>query len=224
MVDIDGVLSLFGFPPHAPPEGSWHFVEGIPHFLSAAAARHLLALVSLFELVWCSGWEEKADEHLPHLLGLPRGLPHLSFERGADRTEDADEARATEVGAAGAGWGTGGASAGGADPAAGKSLHGHWKLSAIDVYARGRPLAWIDDCIDAACHAWAAARGAPTLLVQTQPDIGLTAADAEALARWAPYPSTSGTSSSASSSTKPGSESPAPIFSSDARSASNSWP
>lgn len=191
MVDIDGVLSLFGFPPHAPPEGSLHFVEGIPHFLSAAAARHLLALVSLFELVWCSGWEEKADEHLPHLLGLPRGLPHLSFERGAGP---------------------------------GQSLHGHWKLAAIDAYAHGRALAWVDDCIDAACHTWAAARGAPTLLVQTQPDIGLTADDSEALARWAPYPSTSGTSSSASSSTKPGSESPAPIFSSDARSASNSWP
>jgi hypothetical protein len=213
MVDIDGVLSLFGFPPHAPPEGSWHFVEGIPHFLSAAAARHLLALVSLFEPVWCSGWEEKADEHLPHLLGLPRGLPHLSFERGADRTASAGAAT------------TGGASAGGADPAAGRSLHGHWKLSAIDAYARGRPLAWVDDCIDAACHTWAAARGAPTLLVQTQPDVGLTAADAEALARWAAYSSTtSGTSSSASSSTKPGSESPAPIFSREARSASNSWP
>jgi HAD domain in Swiss Army Knife RNA repair proteins len=220
MVDVDGVLSVFGFSPHDPPEGSLHFIEGIPHFLSAAAARHLLALVSVFELVWCSGWEEKADEHLPHLLGLPRGLPHLRFERSADRTAGADEARAGEAGAGGAG-------AGGADPAAGKSLHGHWKLAAIDAYAHGRALAWIDDCIDAACHAWAAARGAPTLLVQTQPTIGLTAADAEALARWARYSSTSttsGTSSSASSSTKPGSESPAPIFSSDARSASNSWP
>jgi hypothetical protein len=220
MVDIDGVLSLFGFPPHAPPEGSWHFVEGIPHFLSAAAARHLLALVSLFEPVWCSGWEEKADEHLPHLLGLPRGLPHLRFDRGADHTAGADEARAAEASA-------GGADAGSADLAAGKSLHGHWKLAAIDAYARGRPLAWVDDCIDAACHAWAAARPAPTLLVQTSPAEGLTAGETAQLSAWAQaprYPSTSGTSSSASSSTKPGSESPAPIFSSDARSASNSWP
>ena len=29
-----------------------------------------------FELVWCSGWEEKANDHLPHLMGLPT-LPHL---------------------------------------------------------------------------------------------------------------------------------------------------
>jgi hypothetical protein len=206
MVDIDGVLSLFGFASHVPPEGSWHSIDGIPHFLSAAAARHLLALVSLFELVWCSGWEEKADEYLPHLLGLPRGLPHLSFERGTG---------------------------------AGESLHGHWKLAAIDAYAGARPLAWIDDCLDGACHRWAGARQAPTLLVQTTPAQGLTEREAAQLRAWgeelrggpipAFYSSTasgtaSGTSSSASSSTNPGSESPAPIRSNEARSASNSWP
>jgi hypothetical protein len=179
MVDVDGVLSLFGFPPHAAPAGSLHFVEGIPHFLSPAAAHHLLALVSLFELVWCSGWEEKADEHLPHLLGLPRGLPHLSFGRGA--------------GAAGAGGGGGAesgthrAAADGAQAgaAAGKSIHGHWKLAAIDAYAGARALAWIDDCIDAACHAWAQARAVPTLLVQTSPAQGLTEREAAQLRRWA---------------------------------------
>jgi hypothetical protein len=200
LVDIDGVLSLFGFPAHDPPEGSWHSIDGIPHFLSAVAARHLLALVSVFELVWCSGWEEKADEHLPHLLGLPRALPHLSFERSA---------------------------------AAGESLHGHWKLAAIDAYAGVRSLAWVDDCLDGACHAWASARVAPTLLVQTVPAQGLTEREAAQLHAWCgelrgPTPTysstTSGTSSSASSSTNPGSESPAPMRSSEARSASNSWP
>jgi hypothetical protein len=152
MVDIDGVLSLFGFPPHTPPEGSLHFIDGIPHLLSSTAARHLLALVSLFELVWCSGWEEKADEHLPLLLGLPRGLPHLSFARrgGADR-----------------------------------SIDGHWKLAAIDAYAGERALAWIDDCIDDACRAWARARAAPTLLVQTSPERGLTEREAARLRAWA---------------------------------------
>jgi hypothetical protein len=178
MVDIDGVLSLFGFPPHAPPEGSLHFVEGIPHFLSPAAARHLLALVSLFELVWCSGWEEKADEHLPHLLGLPRGLPHLSFERRA-RTDGAGATDAT----AGDPPTDSTPAAGGA--AAGKSLHGHWKLAAIDAYAAARPLAWIDDHIDDACHAWAQARAAPTLLVQTAPQLGLTEREATRLRAWA---------------------------------------
>jgi HAD domain in Swiss Army Knife RNA repair proteins len=162
LVDIDGVLSLFGFPAHDPPEGSWHSIDGIPHFLSATAARNLLALVSLFELVWCSGWEEKADEYLPYLLGLPRGLHHLSFERGAGPTRAAGS--------------TGGTAAG--------SLHGHWKLAAIDAYAGPRPLAWVDDCIDGACHAWAAGRAAPTLLVQTTPARGLTEREAAQLRTW----------------------------------------
>ncbi len=174
MVDIDGVISLFGFPPHAAPKGSLHFIEGIPHFLSPAAARHLLALVSLFELVWCSGWEEKADEHLPHLLGLPRGLPHLSFERGAGAAGIGGAAGSRD-GAAGSGTGTAG----------GKSIRGHWKLAAIDAYAGARALAWIDDCIDAACRAWAQERAAPTLLVQTSPERGLTEREAEQLRAWA---------------------------------------
>src|SRR3712207_3767451 len=77
-VDIDGVLSLFGFAPHAVPEGTWTQVDGIAHLLSATAAEHPQRLASRFELVWCSGWEEKANEHLPHLLGLGP-FPHLTF-------------------------------------------------------------------------------------------------------------------------------------------------
>jgi hypothetical protein len=190
LVDIDGVISLFGFPPHAPPpESSLHFIDGIPHFLSAAAARHLLTLVPLFELVWCSGWEEKADEHLPHLLGLPRRLPHLSFER--ERTRGAAAADVGTEGAttdAGANRGTADAAREGADrgaAAGSKSLQGHWKLAAIDAHAGARPLAWVDDCIDPACHAWAMARGAPTLLVQTAPARGLTECEAAQLREWA---------------------------------------
>lgn len=77
--DIDGVISLWGFPLDDRPAGRFVAVDGIPHFLSTRAAEHLLALREDFELVWCSGWEEKADEHLPGALGVPRGLPHLSF-------------------------------------------------------------------------------------------------------------------------------------------------
>ncbi len=186
MVDIDGVLSLFGFPPHAAPEGSLHFIEGIPHFLSPTAARHLLGLVSLFELVWCSGWEEKADEHLPHLLGLPRGLPHLSFGRGAGAAGADRPAGSTggRDGAAGSGTHRATADEAGVGAAAGKSVRGHWKLAAIDAYAGVRALAWIDDCIDAACRAWAQERTAPTLLVQTSPERGLTEREAAQLRAW----------------------------------------
>ena len=79
LIDIDGVISLFGFDPTAPPDGKYLLVDGIPHFLSTAVAQRLRCLSTDFELVWCSGWEERADEHLPHALGLPAGLPHLTF-------------------------------------------------------------------------------------------------------------------------------------------------
>jgi hypothetical protein len=166
LVDIDGVISLFATPQDGagddggrpPREGSFHSIEGIPHFLSATAAAHLLELASEFDLVWASGWEERADEHLPHLLGLPAGLPHLSFDRDV-----------------------------GGRPSAGSGAHrgGHWKLAAIDAYAAGRPLAWIDDAVDGACRTWARERSSPTLLVQTDPVRGLTGEEAELLLRWA---------------------------------------
>ena len=164
LVDIDGVISLFGAPPSGaagslPVEGSFHSIEGIPHFLSATAARHLLELASLYDLVWASGWEERADEHLPHLLGLPARLPFLRFDRDV----------------------------GGRERAGGAGRHGraHWKLAAIDTYAGARPLAWIDDAHNDECRRWAGARAAPTLLVATEPELGLTRREALALQSWA---------------------------------------
>ncbi len=89
MVDIDGVISLFGGSggvPERAVDGSFHSIEGIPHFLSAIAASHLLGLAEHYELVWASGWEERADDHLPHLLGLPSGMPFLRFDRAVGRS------------------------------------------------------------------------------------------------------------------------------------------
>jgi hypothetical protein len=183
LVDVDGVVSLFGFPPQAPPEGAMHWIDGIPHFLSTAAARHLRTLAADFELVWCSGWEERANEYLPHLLGLPRGLPFLRFGRDAGATAseappaphlaDASEAQPAPR--------LTGAAAGVATVTA---TRGHWKLAAIDAYAGDRALAWIDDALDEPCHAWAAARAAPTLLVPTTPARGLTEREVRVLRSW----------------------------------------
>ena len=71
LVDVDGVVSLFGFDPAAPPRGRWSNVEGIAHLISAAALEHLAPLARTFECAWCSGWDEKAGEH------LPGGWPHV---------------------------------------------------------------------------------------------------------------------------------------------------
>lgn len=161
MVDIDGVISLFGgreqpgradrdgASDRGQPSGSFHSIDGTPHFLSSTAAAHLLELSSVFELVWASGWEERANEHLPHLLGLPAELPFLRFSRAVGRSNT------------------------------------HWKLDAIETYAHGRALAWVDDAFNDACHEWAAGRAAPTLLVKTEPQRGLTAQEAQQLAAWA---------------------------------------
>ena len=71
-VDVDGVISLFGFPPEAVPPGRFLMVEGIAHFLSASAGEHLRRLAERFEPVWCTGWEERANDHLPHALAYVR--------------------------------------------------------------------------------------------------------------------------------------------------------
>jgi hypothetical protein len=153
LVDVDGVISLFGFHSDERPPGRWASVDGMPHLLSAEAARHLLALTDRYEPVWCTGWEEKANEHLPHALGLGP-WPHLSFDRTCEP---------------------------------GSTTAGHWKLAAIDAHAGpDRALAWIDDAFNDACHAWAAARPGPTLLVDTDPARGLTAEQAAQLRAWAP--------------------------------------
>jgi HAD domain in Swiss Army Knife RNA repair proteins len=80
LVDVDGVISLFGFDPAQRPDGRFQMVDGIAHFLSATAGEHLLRLGEAFELVWCTGWEEKANDYLPAALGLPGPFPHICFD------------------------------------------------------------------------------------------------------------------------------------------------
>jgi hypothetical protein len=79
-VDVDGVISLFGFKPGTPP-GAFHHIDGIVHCIGHDAGRRLKLLENRFELVWATGWEEKANEYLPPMLGLEaRELPVLTFD------------------------------------------------------------------------------------------------------------------------------------------------
>jgi hypothetical protein len=79
-VDVDGVLSLFGFDHRAEPPGSYHMVDGILHCIGATCGGLIARLADCFELVWATGWEEKANEYLVHLLELEGELPTLSFD------------------------------------------------------------------------------------------------------------------------------------------------
>jgi hypothetical protein len=155
-VDIDGVISLFGFdqpvepgrmkPGEAP--GEFHLIEGMLHCIAMDTGPRLERLAKTYELVWASGWEDRANDHLPKILGVPE-LPYLTFDGRAQ-------------------FGT-----------------AHWKLAALESYARERPLAWIDDSLDDSCYEWADRRSAPTLLVPTESDVGLLEVHVEALEAWA---------------------------------------
>jgi hypothetical protein len=150
LIDVDGVISLFGYDHAAPPAGRYQLVDGIAHFLSSTAGEHLRRLAGRFELAWCTGWEEKANDYLPLALGLPGPLPHVVFD-----PED-------------------------------RPAYAHWKLGGIDRHVEAsRPLAWIDDAHDDGCRSWAAARPGPTLLITTDPAVGLTEREVEELERWA---------------------------------------
>jgi hypothetical protein len=146
-VDIDGVISLFGFEEQ-PAHTRLQLVDGVPHAISLPVGDRLLRLSEHFELVWASGWEDKANFYLPDLLGLPE-LPHISFD------------------------------------AAARSGGAHWKLGAMEAYAGERAIAWVDDNFDESCFEWAERRAAPTLLVPTEPQLGLEEGHVDALTAWA---------------------------------------
>ena len=154
-VDIDGVISLFGFDQPLEPDkldprkapGEFHLIDGMLHCILLDAGPRLERLSKSYELIWASGWEDRANDHLPGILGLPE-LPYLTFDGRAQ-------------------FGT-----------------AHWKLEALEEYSGDRPLAWIDDSLDDSCEEWAAQREAPTLLVPTESDVGLLDAHVEALEAW----------------------------------------
>jgi hypothetical protein len=52
------------------------------HCVSIAAGERLRRLAGLYELIWATGWEDRANDHLPALLGIPE-LPVVGFEGAA---------------------------------------------------------------------------------------------------------------------------------------------
>ncbi len=154
-VDIDGVISLFGFEQPVEPgragadaPGEFHLIDGTLHCIALETGPRLNQLSKSFQLIWASGWEDRANDHLPGILGMP-ALPYLTFDGRAR-------------------FGT-----------------AHWKLEALEEYADSRPLAWIDDSLDGSCYDWAERRPAPTLLVPTESDVGLLDLHVDTIESWA---------------------------------------
>lgn len=159
-IDVDGVISTYGFagnlrdPRQAAGEqgvkfGSFHMVDGIVHHIGADMDRRISALLGHYESVWATGWGERANDHLVHILGLPGELEVVEFSV-APSTDGS----------------------------------GHWKLDSLTERARGRAAAWIDDGHNEACLAWAQTRSEPTLLISTDPYVGLTDEQVEELIAW----------------------------------------
>ena len=147
-VDVDGVISLFCYDEAPPPsEARLELVDGVLHCISLRVGERLQRLAEVFDLIWATGWEDKANFYLPTMLGLEE-LPHLTFD-GAARFGSA-----------------------------------HWKLGPLDRYSSGRAIAWVDDNLDDSCYRWARERPEPTLLVPTDPAVGLQEAETEALLAW----------------------------------------
>ncbi len=149
-LDVDGVISLFGFDgPLADAPGKFHLIDGMAHCIDPDVGGRVARLAEVFEIVWATGWEERANDSLPTILSLPGELPFLTFDGRAR-------------------FGT-----------------AHWKVEAIDEYAGPRPVAWVDDCLDETCWDWASTRAAPTMLVPTEPDLGLMDRHVESMLGWA---------------------------------------
>jgi HAD domain in Swiss Army Knife RNA repair proteins len=83
-LDVDGVISLFGFEgPTDRAPGRFHLINGMAHCIPEGIGDRLQRLSSDYEIIWATGWEDRANERLPEILGLPGDLPFLTFDGNA---------------------------------------------------------------------------------------------------------------------------------------------
>ena len=79
-LDVDGTISLFGFESDlSEVPGRFHLIDGVAHCIPDEAGSRVRRLAERFEVVWATGWEERANDVLPTILGLPEALPVLTF-------------------------------------------------------------------------------------------------------------------------------------------------
>src|SRR3954468_17534641 len=87
LIYVDGVLSPFGADC---PEG--YSLVPLPLLMEPIAispqnATRLERLAQTFDLVWCTGWEHDANEHLLEHHNLPAPLEVIEFWKPTDGVE-----------------------------------------------------------------------------------------------------------------------------------------
>jgi hypothetical protein len=85
LVDVDGVVCPYAHEL-AEPAAAGLEQATVGHsrvWLARDIAEHLHRLRELFQLVWCTAWEDHAAEFLAPFLGLP-ALPVIRFEEPAE--------------------------------------------------------------------------------------------------------------------------------------------
>lgn len=167
LLDVDGVLNPLGTEVHEDFEvlkdvlGMWRTQAAVYH--SKLNHDRLALLASRFDLVWCTGWEDKANE----IIGPVHGLPELPVIRFEPMILGDAEISTEEFG------------------------HSSWKLPWIAAWVKANdvgPLAWVDDQIEEGDRVWAGRRtgaGVPTFCVRPNAADGLTDVHVRHLLQWA---------------------------------------
>lgn len=168
LLDVDGVLNplhaddLSLFEPLEDVVGAWQTQTAVYH--SKFNHQRLELLAARFDLVWCTGWEDRANEIISPAHGLPE-LPVIRFEPMI-----LSESGLTVV-----------------EFEKDRSWKSPWIMKWLSENEIG-PAAWVDDQIEAGDREWARQRtmiGKPTLCVQPDPTIGLTDIHVRHLLQWA---------------------------------------
>jgi hypothetical protein len=173
LLDIDGVLCPFHW--QTLPEGcrqidvvingttcQGRYIDTLTVAFDERQLARLERLAEAFELVWATIWEEFANTKLAPLTGLPL-LPVILIDASIPSPVPV---RFSEL-------------------MAGNTTE---KLGPVAAYVGERPFAWVDDQLRYDATDWAKERdatGLPTLLVRTDPRVGLTDAEVAQLLAFA---------------------------------------
>lgn len=161
LLDVDGVFNVINDSQNTKRYDIFMAMDLYKIRLAKVLAGYMEELVEHFIPVWCTTWDEDANEYFAERLRMPY-LPVIPTR----------EARSSELTHAEL------------DPIA----NVHWKTPAIVKYIKTRPYAWVDDELGQGDQDYAAMRTAlvaPTLMMKTREREGLLRHHVDKLITWA---------------------------------------